>query len=179
MSTPEHEWPPLQEGYEDEFGRIDPEVYQAAGVIWPAAVNFGEFALHDEDLAFNLMMKAAANVSRIITTGHKIEYLNAYLLTTFKRLVVHEREKTLPRSYPLSDAPEAVADVVADLDRKILAREVFARLNDRERSMVQLWMMGYTNAEIGQLIDIDPTTVRKRISRLIPRLKKTFETDVP
>lgn len=96
MSTPEHELPPLQEGYEDEFGRIDPEVYQAAGAIWPAAANFGEFALHDRGLASNLMMKAAARVSETIASGKSIENLKGYLLITFKRLVAREREKTLP-----------------------------------------------------------------------------------
>lgn len=173
MSTPEHELPPLQEGYEDEFGLIDPEVYQAARAIWPAAVNFGEFALHDRNLVSNLMLKAAARVSQIIATGKSIEKLNAYLLRTFKRLVAREREKILPRSVPLSEAPEAILAVVDDLDRKVLAREIFARLNDRERSTVQMWMMGYTDEQIGQLLDLDPRAVRKRISRFIARSRKT------
>lgn len=173
MSTPEHELPPLQEGYEDEFGRIDPEVYQAASAIWPAAANFGEFALHDRGLASNLMMKAAARVSETIASGKSIENLRGYLLRTFKRLVAREREKTLPRTVPLSEAPDAILAVVDDLDRKVLAREIFARLNDRERSTVEMWMMGYTDAQIAQILDLDSTAVRKRISRFIARTRKT------
>jgi len=173
VSTPE-QLPPLSEGYQDEFGSIDPEVYQAARKIWPVAVSFGEFALHDRSLVSNLMMRAAANVSKAMATGKNIKYLNSYLLTTFKRLVVREREQTLPRSYPLSEAPEAVEDVVADLDRKILAREIFVHLNNQERTTVHLWMMSYTDEQIAQLLDLNPATVRQRISRLITRLRKTF-----
>lgn len=179
MSTPE-QLPPLSAGYQDEFGPINPEVYQAARKIWPRAISFGEFALHDRSLASNLLMKAAANVSKAIATGTYIKYLNSYLLTTFKRLVVREREETLPRSYPLSEAPEVVEDVVADLDRKILAREIFAQLDNRERTTVQLWMMSYTDEQIAQLLDLNPATVRQRISRLIMRLRKTFaDTEIP
>ena len=183
MSTPEHELPPLpplKEGYEDEFGQIDPQVYQAATETWPKAVRFGLFALHDEDLAFNLMIKAVANVSRSIAEGTIIKHLNSYLLTTFKHLVIAERAKGLSRSEPLSEAPEAATDIVADLDRMILAREIFSRLDNRDRTAIQLWMMGFSSEEIARILDLNPATVRQRLGRLKIRLRKSLaHTDTP
>jgi DNA-directed RNA polymerase specialized sigma24 family protein len=176
VSTPENELPPLKEGYEDEFGPIDPQVYQAAREIWPKAVTFGEFSLRDRSLVFNLMMKAAANVSRSMATG-RIQYLHAYLLKTFKRLVVEEREKRLPRSEALSEVPDAVTSVVADLDRKILLREIFAHLNHVDREVVELWMIGHSYERIAQILNLKPHTVGKRINRLVSRLRKTFADD--
>jgi RNA polymerase sigma factor (sigma-70 family) len=174
VSTPEHELPPLKEGYEDEFGPIDPEVYQAARKIWPTAVRFGEFALHDRQLVLNLMMESVANVSRSIAKGTNIEHLNGYLLRTFKHRVVRDREKRLPRSEPLSEIPDAVASVVADLDRKILTREIFARLDHREREIFQLRMMDYSFEEIGRILDLNNTAVRTRWYRLMRRLRETL-----
>lgn len=174
MSTPGNKLPPLKEGFEDEFGPIDAKVYQAAGEIWPKAVTFGEFALHDRSLVFNLMMKATADVSKAIAKGGNIKYLDAYLLRTFKRLVVHEREKTLPRSEPLSEAPEAIQNIVADLDRKILAQEVFTHLNNIDRAVLWDWMRDYSYQEIAERLKLKPPAVRKRLERLIARLRNIF-----
>ena len=173
MSTPE-QLPPLVEGYEDEFGPIDPVVYQAARKIWPRAVVFGEFALHDRSLVYNLMLKAAADVSKLIFEGRSIEHLKAYLRTTFKRLVVNEREKTLPRSEPLSDALEAVEDIVADLDRKILVRELLTNLNNYDRTLLWYWMTGVSDEEIALRLGRTRSAVQKRRERLIAQLKNTF-----
>lgn len=163
------------EGYYDEFGPIHPAVYQAAREIWPRAVNFGEFALHDRSLVSNLLMKAAANVSKLIFEGRNIEYLNAYLLKTFKRLVVEERDKTLSRAASFPEARKTVTDIVADLDRKILAREVFTHLNDDDRAVVLGWMLGYSHREIAVILGLKPATVRQRTHRAIALLRKTFE----
>ncbi len=173
MSTPE-QLPQLTEGYNDEFGPIDPHVYQAARAIWPRAVRFGEFALHDRSLVFNLMMKAAATVSRLIFEGKSIEHLKAYLRKTFDRLVVEEREKTLPRSEPLTNAPEAVENIVADLERKILVRELFINVSNIDRSIIWYWMRGYSDEEIAIDLGRTRTAIQKRRERLIARLKNTF-----
>lgn len=173
MSTPE-QLPPLKEDYKDEYGPIDAEVYQAAGEIWPRAVKFGEFALHDRQLVFDLMMKAVADVSRSIARGGEIKYLNAYLLTTFKRLVVHEREKTLARSDTLSEASEASANIVADLDRKLLALELFRDLKIIDRLVLWDWMRGYTHDEIAKRQALKPAAVGKRLERIMERLKNSF-----
>ena len=180
MSTPEHELPSLKEGYEDEFGPIDPAVYQAAREIWHKAVTFGEFALHDRSLVFNLMMKATADVSRLTFEGRNIEYLNAYLLKTFKRLVVDEREKRLRRAAPLSEVPKVAEDVIADLDRKVLVREIFTQLSNIDRQILWHWMRDYTFEEIAELLELKPPAVRKRMERLKARLIKTFaNSDIP
>jgi hypothetical protein len=168
------------EGYKDEFGPIDPMVYLAAREIWRRAVRFGEFALHDRGLVFNLMMKAAADVSRLTLEGRRIQYLKGYLRKTFERLVVEEREKTLPRSEPLTIAPEAVANIIDDLHRKILVRELFTNLSNYDRTLLWYWMTGLSDKETASRLGRTQRAVQKQRERLIARLKTAFaNTDAP
>jgi len=174
VSTPAHEWPALEAGYEDQFGPIDPEVYEAAGAIWPKAAKFGEFALQDRSLAFNLMLKAVASVSSSIAAGRNVEHLKAYLLRSYKNLVVTEREKLLKESIP-EFSQDSVMDIVTDLERKILLREMFTHMSTAERTLVYHSMMGYSYEEIANLLGLNPATVRQRMHRLTERLRKTID----
>jgi len=175
VSTLHDKWPSLEAGYQDQYGPIDPKVYQAAGAIWPKAATFGEFALHDRSMVFSLMLKAVANVSSAIATGQNVENLNAYLLKSFKNLVVFERAKALGRTVSLSEVQEVAVDVIADLERKILLREIFTHLNNEQRTLVLYSMMGYSFEEIALRLELTPATVRQRMHRLTERLRKTFE----
>ena len=91
MSTSEHELPPLKEGYEDEFGPIDPEVYQAARKIWPTAVRFGEFALHDRQLGREIFQLRMMDYS-FEEIGRILDLNNTAVRTRWYRLMRRLRE---------------------------------------------------------------------------------------
>src|SRR5215475_14706445 len=94
MDTTRLSWPSLDEGYTDEFGVICPEVYRAAGELWPQAEGFVHSKLRDRPAGMQLMLKATAAVSRKRREQpDQIRDLKAYLWTTFKRLVSDELEK--------------------------------------------------------------------------------------
>lgn len=168
MSTSRTEFPALDSCYKDEYGAIDLKVYEAARNIWPAAEIFGEFALHDHDAAFNSMLQAAAKVTaRIAAGGQEIENIKPYLFQTYKHLVASEKAKRLRRAQPLTDSDESLAvDIVADLERKIMLRELFSRMNQDERALSQYLMFGYTYKEIARETGTPADALRKRFSRL-------------
>jgi RNA polymerase sigma factor (sigma-70 family) len=169
-------WPALDSNYQDEFGPIDLKVYQAAGEIWREAAIFGEFTLHDQDEAFSLMLKAVANVTSVIASGARIERLKPYLMKTYKRLVAKEHERRLKREQPISDSDseveeQLVAEIVEDLDHKILLREAFRHMKAEERDLSYLVMMGNTFEEIAELEGLEPAAVRQRWKRLRAKIR--------
>ena len=94
MNPPCLLWPSLDEGYTDEFGEIRPEVYLAAGELWPQAESFINSKLHDVAAGMRLMFKAAASVSRKLQEEpDQIRDLKAYLWTSFKREIYAAAEK--------------------------------------------------------------------------------------
>jgi len=182
VTTSVPEWPALDSGYEDQFGPIDPIVYQAAGEIWPQAAVFGEFSLQDPNEAFHLMLKAVARVSAAIASGAKVEHLKAYLLATYKHLVGNEHARRLRREQPIPESESEfgehlVVDIVADLDRKILLREAFRQMNAEDRNLSYLLMLGYTSSEIAQELGLQPAAVRQRVHRLTLRLRKVMHIE--
>lgn len=168
MTTSHTQWPALGSHYHDQYGPIDLSVYEAAKEIWPAAEAFGEFALHDQAAAFDLMLNATAKVTaRIAAGGQDIENIKPYLFQTYKHLVASEKAKRLRRAQPLTDSDESLAvDIVADLERKIMLRELFSRMNEDERTLSQYLMFGYTYKEIAKEIGTPADALRKRFSRL-------------
>jgi len=180
MTVSSKEFPPLDSGYEDNYGPISLDVYEAARAIWPEARDFGIFVLHDEAAAFNAMMQASARVSdRMTSEGPPIENIQSYLLRTYKNLVAGKRKK-LSREQPLNDFDESFAEeVVADLERKILLRELFRHMNNDERTLSQYLMFGYTYKEIAAAMEEDPDVLRKRFSRLKKKIREALSPAKP
>lgn len=181
MSTSRMELPSLESSYDDEYGPIDLEVYEAAQRIWPAARTFGEFALRDPDVAFNLMLNAAAKVTaRMASDAEAVEKIQPYLFQTYKRLIGEERTRRLRHQQELSDDDDLlVVDVVADLERKIMLREMFSRMSEEERVLAQYLMFGYTYQEIAAMVGTTDEALRKRFSRLKQKLEQLLGTGEP
>ena len=175
MSTSRTEWPALDSRYEDQYGPIDLEVYEAAREIWPAAAVFGEFASQDHDAAFNLMLKATAKVTARIASGGQIQNIKPYLFQTYKHLVGQEKAKRLRREQSLDDSDRSlVVDIVADLERKILLRELFTHMSEDERALSLCLMFGYTYQEIANEMGTKDETLRKRFSRLRRKIEQVL-----
>jgi RNA polymerase sigma factor (sigma-70 family) len=174
MSSSQNEWPALVDCYEDQYGPIDLEVYEMAREIWPSARVFAQFALKDVDAGSNLMFRAAAKVTaRINSEGPPVENLKAYLYQTYKHLVTKQKIQRLSREHPLSDASDSlIIDTAADLERKILLRELFRQMSEPERELSVYLMFGYTYKEIAEKLGKTEDELRKRFSRLKEKLEE-------
>lgn len=180
MATKQKEWPALDSSYTDVYGPIDIMVYDAAQEIWPRARAFGEFALQDADAAFSLMLKAVAAVSARLNSPDQpeISLLKPYLFRTYKNLVAAEKsERMRVQSLDELDKSSAV-DLVADLERKILLRELFSRMSEEERNICTYVMFGYRHNEIADILGMTPDAVRQKYSRLIRKLANMFSDSV-
>ncbi len=173
MSTSRLEWPTFEARYEDEYGALDPAVYEVARSLWPKAERFGTFALHDPAAAFDLMHKAVARVSNLIARGDQIRNVAGYLYQTYKHLIAQEKAKQINRHQPLKDVEQSlVVDITRDLERKIALREAFEHMDEVERHLTLCLMFGYSYEETAEIMGTPSATLRQQFSRLKKRIAK-------
>jgi DNA-directed RNA polymerase specialized sigma24 family protein len=173
MNSPCLFWPSLDEGYTDEFGEICPEVYQAAGELWPQAESFINSRLHDAAAGMRLMFKAAAAVSRKLQEQpEQIRDIKAYLWTSFKH-EIHEAAEKENRYQPLEpeQQPENGAYTQSEaLNDQILIEEVIAHMDEWTRKVFELRVLGYQFEDIGQMLEMRPNLLRSKFHKEIKKL---------
>jgi DNA-directed RNA polymerase specialized sigma24 family protein len=181
---PEHSdnsWPPLgDDGYSDEYGRIEPEIYEAARGIWPEAETFASATLRDGAAGRTLLMKAAANVSRAHTSRpHEITNLRAYLFKAFKYLVLAElRKRRLHEDLNAQAYLEAASSAEAsaeELHRKILIEQLMLTMDPWTREVFELRVLGYDFDEIGRERRMLAASVRNRFNKSIESLARRLQ----
>ncbi|MGH9768122.1 MAG: RNA polymerase sigma factor [Blastocatellia bacterium] len=165
----------MEEGYTDEFGDIRPEVYRAAGELWPQAESLTYSKLRDCATGLRLMLKAVAAVSRKLQEQpDQIRDLKAYLWITFKRLISEELEKESryqplePDRQPPSDANPS-SETLSD---QILIQEVMAQMDSWTRTVFELRLLEYTFEEIARMFNLRPNFLRSKFSKEIKKLRR-------
>ncbi|HZF37554.1 MAG TPA: hypothetical protein VE715_01915 [Blastocatellia bacterium] len=175
MNPPCVSWPNLDEAYTDEFGVICPEVYQAAGELWPQAESFINSKIHDHSAGMRLMLKAAAAVSRKRQEQpDQIRDLKAYLWTTFKHNIYEEAEKE-NRYQPLELEQQSKNDAHIPseaLNDQILIEEVMAQMDSWTRTVFELRVLGYQFEEIAQMLKSRPKLLRSKFNKEIKKLSR-------
>jgi DNA-directed RNA polymerase specialized sigma24 family protein len=175
MDSTRLSWPSLDEGYIDEFGVICPEVYQAAGELWPQAESLVYSRLRDRPAGIRLMLKAAAAVSRILQEQpDQIRDLKAYLWTTFKRLISEEAEnenryQPLEPEHHLTNNSHGPSEALND---QILIEEVIAQMDSWTRTVFELRVLGYQFEEIAQMLKMRPNLLRSKFHKGIKKLSR-------
>jgi DNA-directed RNA polymerase specialized sigma24 family protein len=166
-------WPSLDESYTDEFGEICPEVYQAAGELWPQAENFIHSKLHDPAAGMRLMFKAAAAVSRKLQEQpDQVRNLKAYLWTSFKHEIYDAAEKE-NRYQPLlpEQQPENGVYIQSEtLNDHILIVEVMAHMDSWTRTVFELRVLGYEFDDIGKMLKMRSNLLRSKFHKEIKKL---------
>ncbi|HEX7317470.1 MAG TPA: hypothetical protein VF297_26455 [Pyrinomonadaceae bacterium] len=177
------DWPPLQAAYTDEFGRIEPEVYQAAKAVWEGGgQQLARSKLGDAHAGLRLMLKAAANVTRVyLNPNARIENLPSYLYTAYKRLLLAEleklnghRQRDAQLHVALTSEPDTTA---ADLDKKIELQGLYRRMDQWTRKIFVLRVYGYTFDEIGKFCGASGDGIRTRFAKKVHLLLKELEAE--
>jgi DNA-directed RNA polymerase specialized sigma24 family protein len=175
MDSTRLSWPSLDEGYTDEFGVICPEVYRAAGELWPQAEGFVHSKLRDCPAGMQLMLKAAATVSRKRREQpDQIRDLKAYLWTTFKHFISDEVEKG-NRYQPLEHEQQPENDARGPseaLDDQILIEEVMAQMDSWTRRVFELRVLGYQFEDIAHMLNTSPHLLRSKFHKEIKKLSR-------
>jgi RNA polymerase sigma-70 factor, ECF subfamily len=93
-------------------------------------------------------------------------------LNTLLTKVRKERNKIITEPLLISDLIRPTA--MADDDRELLSI-VIQSLKDVDKAIVILYLEGYKNKEISQILDLTPTNVSTRLNRVKTELKTKFK----
>lgn len=174
---PSRVWPPLTNGYIDEFGPIDPTLHEVAGRLWPTVeVQLRRARIVPED-GQTLMLKAVALVTRATCQRtEEISHIDGYLWKTFHRLLLEELERRalhskLDAEFGARFAPEAQRSE-DEITRIILMREILDRADEWLRQVLELLQMGHSYEEIAMLLGGRANVIRSRVSKRLKALAK-------
>jgi DNA-binding CsgD family transcriptional regulator len=174
-------WPALEGAYMDEFGSIDPEVYQAAGEIWTGwGERFASKTIHDEHAGLRLLLKSAADVSRVrAMQGEQIVNLKAYLSIAYKRLALERREKDnrhRERDRQILDLSSNTSSEI-EINQKLLLQQLIQRMDAWTRRVFELLALGHSQEEIGSFLGMQANVVRSKYHKSLMKLKKQMEDE--
>jgi DNA-directed RNA polymerase specialized sigma24 family protein len=171
-------WPPLEDGYNEEFGWVDPEVYRAAGEVWVSGGHaLALKLLQDEATGLRFMRKAAALVTRRRADA-PIDNLPGYIFQTYRRLLLaeletinahREREREALDSHELSwmdgSGPE-------DVERNILVEQLMGLMDEWTREVFELLVIGHSYEFIAGVLGTRSNRVRSKFHKQMKRLMK-------
>lgn len=178
----DNSWPPFGDGFDDEYGMIEPNVYAAAKEMWPEAQALARATLGDSAAGMTLMMKATASVSKVYAAQpQKVGHLQAYLFKSYKRLVLAERRRARLHGSlnveALRDADHSPASPADELDKKILIEELMLRMDHWTRKVFELRVLGFSYEEIGKEEEMLAASVRNKFNERVKRLTEWFKGD--
>lgn len=136
-------------------------------------VRLGEFSEHAEDC----VQDAFVILQRKLNEGETVEQPRAFLYRTadnFVKRTVEHYSKERKRTVELTEAENAPAPPIIsdDFDYDEFARILIATLSGQEQ---ELYILKYVQQkslkEIAEILNIQPTAVAKRVSRLRQRIK--------
>ena len=175
-------WPPLANGYIDEFGPIDPSLHQAAGRLWPTIeVQLRRARIAPED-GQRLMLKAVALVTRArAQRPEEIRNVDGYLWRTFHRLLLEELERRalhskLDAEFVARFAPAARRSE-DEIIKIILIREIMDRADEWLRQVIELLQMGHSYEEIAVFLGGRANAIRSRVSKQLKTLAKQIRKE--
>jgi DNA-directed RNA polymerase specialized sigma24 family protein len=170
-------WPPVANGYLDEFGPIDPTVHEAAGRLWPTVeVHLRRVQMVPED-GQTLMSKAVALVSRARhQRTEEISNIDGYLWRTFHRLLLEELERRalhskLDAEFVARFAPAAQRSE-DEITKIILIREILEFADEWLRQVIELLQMGHSYEEIAMFLGGRANAIRSRVSKQLKILAR-------
>jgi hypothetical protein len=183
MPRPPHatlDWGILETDYTDEFGRVAPDVYAAAGRVWQQAQSYASRVLPGSDTARvrTLLLKSAAQVTRARDRKQgQIVELDAYLFQTFKRAVLAELDKDNNRNRFECEAQldAELRGQVDNVERRILLDEMVAAMDGWTRDVYEWLTLGYTFDEIARHLGMSYTVLNNKYHRRIESLTKQIK----
>ena len=184
MSEDLHKWPPLTSGYQDVFGEIDLDVYNAAGEIWQQGRAFARANGIDDAVTHTAMIRAVAKVSRRLerpapnlkTPGAR----KAYLFTAFRRCLFDETQKKENINTSTPEDVEGLADdegLADQIERKILLEEIVRHMDVDTRYVYERLILGYSFEEVAETMGIQANRLRSAYSKRIKKIAAEFANE--
>jgi hypothetical protein len=178
------DFPPIEAAYDEEFGKVDHDVYEVAKQIWTPAESLAVALLHDSPKGMQLMLKAVAKVSSARKNkSFEIANLRSYLYQTFKHLVWAELKKEKQHQEKLDNwfqqqmgAPKK--DEEGEINKKILINELRSKMDDWTREVFDLLCLGYSYEDLVPKFGSAANVVRSKFSKKTARLARDIQTTI-
>ncbi len=178
------DFPLIEAAYTEEFGEIDPEIYEIAKNLWNScAERLAVHLLRDAPKGMQLMLQAVANVSRVRRNNSlQIKNLRTYLYCSYKYLLLRELEREnshrriLENSIPAREISARCEE--DDINRKILVNELRRRMNEWTRAVFDCHKLGYTFEEMSPRFGSAANVIRSKYSKEIARLAREINADL-
>lgn len=121
-----------------------------------------------EDLVQQVYVKAIMQ-SDLLETMHPMQ-IKGWIFQSIKNLFIDQYRRN-KRLGDYESVPEAAYE--AHIDDSMITRDLLDRLPEALRAVVALrYIQGYNSVEIGNLLEINPSTVRSRLSHATQLLKE-------
>jgi len=174
----------ISETYLDEFGPIEPEVYNEAKRLWPQAEQLARRLLGDTGVDWTFMIKSAALVTQAWNKNTiKIRNLGAYLFQTYKRLILAELEKINGHRRSEVDLAHMKEPEISEqsdaIDQKILISQIASRLDSWTKAVFEYRILGYKFKEIGKFLGKNGHAVENTFNKRLKQLRKQIESERP
>lgn len=170
------DFPDLEDGYRDEHGVIDRDVYAAAQALWPYAERLAADLIYDTHLGVELMLRAAARVTSSRHSGTQILNIKFYLLRSYKNLLLGELEKENGRHRILFERmPQGEVrpgDSEDCINRKILINELRLEMDDWMREVFDLLVIGYAFEDLVPRYGSAANVIRSKFSKKLARFSR-------
>jgi DNA-directed RNA polymerase specialized sigma24 family protein len=176
-------WPHIETSYTDEFGHVEIDVHRVAGDIWPWAERYARQVLQDGQAGQRLLLQATAIVSRVNAEhAEHISDLRAYLVRTFKRLVLAQLEKESGHRRLESEMLRGSVDEgnasTPDLEQKILVQQIVQRMDGWMREIFEQLVLGHTFEEIGRKSRQNAHSLRTKYNKHFNKLIKQMRAEM-
>lgn len=170
--------------YEEEFGKINPQILASAELVWKKSGGFYSNLIHDQHLCMQLLMQAISLVSaKFSSNQNHIQNLTAYLYTTFRHLILAEQSRK-KRHSELEKASVSKQNEIdfeeseEKLQQKILISQLRARMNDWMREVFDLQALGYQYKDLVPKYGMSENIIRSKYSKNVLKLKNLIEKEM-
>jgi len=189
-------WPPCEQSSLDIY-EMDAETCEAARELWSAECRgFADGKLGDVQLGLDLMLKAAASVTKrraALSPDRPIRDLRKYLRRAFRRLVIEEvkrRERfdtavedTRPDSAVSSAEPRSgeravVLSVEGGQEMDVLLGQIMGMMHEIDPDFLRVYkalVHGHSLEEIAPLLGMKANALRAWYSRMLKKLRDKMQ----
>lgn len=174
----------LKTQYEDEFGKINPQILRLANIVWQKSGSFFSNLLRDQSDCQRILLKAASQVSRKYEAAEcSIENPTAYLYSTFRHLILAELKRQkhhseLDAEFQKRWAEENLINEDESIYRKILIQQLCARMDDWTREVFEMQVLGYQYKDLVPKYGASENIIRSKYSKALVKLKNRIQEEI-
>lgn len=174
----------IETEYEEEFGKVSPQILAAAELVWRKSGAFYSNLIYDQHQCLRILMRAIAIVSaKFNNNQNHIQNLTSYLHITFRHLILAEISKG-KRHFELEKANAAkrneteFENVEENIQQKILISQLRSRMNDWMRAVFDMQALGYQYKDLVPKYGLSENVIRSKYSKNLLRLKHQIQGEM-